>query len=249
MFPLCEQILNGLAPLKHFTSKIRGDAEKLIPPVLIFNRSLNVTSRTFPLFLLLILMDMSFCQSGEDIRSKQKCCGCGFYLWPSHLSPCNTSMPWIILSVGSFLYTWLGLNPWTQPWGKGVTELYSFVCKNKATGYISVYYNVASLDKANYLSPTTIKKFTLLIILHCGEKTRFMFIPRGSADGDSLALYLEVLSLFHIYLAFSNICLWLSHSGKLYFLMSSAMSELSLNFTFLVYVYALRHRSNWCFCW
>lgn len=231
MFAFCEQILNGLAPLKRLTSKIRGDAEKLIPPVLIFNRSLNVTSRTFPIFLLLILMDMSFCQSGEDFRSKQplqKRCGWGFYLWPSHPSPCNTSMPWIILSAGSFLCAWLGLNPRTQPWGKGVTELYGFVCKNKATGYISVYYNVASLDKANYLSPTTIEKFTLLIILHCGEKTCFKLIPRGSADGDSLALYLEVLSLFHIYLAFANICLWLSHLAKLYFLVWSALSELEV---------------------
>lgn len=71
MFPFCEQILNGLAPLKCMTSKIRGGAKKLIPPVLIFNRSLNVRSTTFPLFLLLILMDISCCQTGRDFRSRQ----------------------------------------------------------------------------------------------------------------------------------------------------------------------------------
>lgn len=172
----------------------------------------------------------------------------GVSLWPSHPSSYNTSMPWIILSLGSFLHTWLGLNPWTQPWGKRVTELYGFVCKNKAMGYISVYYNIASQDKANYLSPTTTERFTVLIILHCGEKkTCLMLIPWGSADGDSFALYLEVLTLFHIYLAFSNICLWLIRSAKLYFLDSNGANELSSNFTFLVQVQALRDGSNWSF--
>lgn len=49
MSPFCEQILNGPAPLKCMTSKIRAGAEKLIPLVLIFKRSLNVRSTTFPL--------------------------------------------------------------------------------------------------------------------------------------------------------------------------------------------------------
>ncbi len=70
MFHFCEQILNGLAPLKCMTSKIRGGAEKLIPPVLIFNRSLNVRSTTFPLFPRLILMDVSCCQIGRDFRTQ-----------------------------------------------------------------------------------------------------------------------------------------------------------------------------------
>lgn len=71
MFHFCEQILNGLAPLKRMTSKIRGGVEKLIPPVLIFNRSLNVRSTTFPLFPRLILMDVSCCQTGRDFRSRR----------------------------------------------------------------------------------------------------------------------------------------------------------------------------------
>lgn len=71
MFHFCEQILNGLAPLKCMTSKIRGGVEKFIPPVLIFNRSLNVRSTTFPLFPWLILMDVSCCQTGRDFRSRR----------------------------------------------------------------------------------------------------------------------------------------------------------------------------------
>lgn len=44
-----------------------------------------------------------------------------------------------------------------------------------------------------------------------------MLIPRGSAGGDNLTLYLEVLTLFHIYLAFSNIDSSLVHSAVLCF--------------------------------
>ena len=45
--------------------------------------------------------------------------------------------------------------------------------ENKATGYISVYYNVAGQDKANYTSPTRhhgeIHCAILIVFLHCGE--------------------------------------------------------------------------------
>ena len=64
--------------------------------------------------------------------------------------------------------------------------------------YISIYYNVTSQDKANYLPSTTREIYSaILIILHCGEKKRlscFILIPQGSAGGDNLTLYLEVLT-------------------------------------------------------
>ncbi len=77
MFHFCEQTLNGVTPLKCMTSKIRGGAEKLIPSVLIFNRSINVTSTTFPLFLCLTLMDVSRCQTAKRLQ-RQRLGGWGF---------------------------------------------------------------------------------------------------------------------------------------------------------------------------
>lgn len=195
------------------TSKIRGDVEKLIPPVLIFNRSLNVRSTTFPPLLRLILTDGPRCQAGlQKQAGNSEMLWMGVSLWPPHPYSSNTSMPWIILSPGSFLCTCLGLNPWMQHSGLWITELrHGFVCKNKAMGYISIYYNVASQDKANYLPPpATTERFTVLFSSFCAvvkkkkerKKTCFMLIPRGSAGGDNLTLYLEVLTLFQYILAF-----------------------------------------------
>lgn len=68
--------------------------------------------------------------------------------------------------------------------------------KTKQTGYISVYYNVASQDKANYLPPSaTTERFTVLFSSFCTVVNKrlpcFILIPLGSAGGVNLGIYLE----------------------------------------------------------
>lgn len=139
----CEQILSGLAPLEFTTSKIRGDVEIWIPLVLIFNRSLNVRSTTFPLFPCLILMDVSCCQTGRDFRSRQPLRNAvvgGFFMASSpFFRQYFHALNYLISGFFSLHLSWSeSTNAAVRTVDNRTTALFS-----KAMGYISVYYNEA----------------------------------------------------------------------------------------------------------
>lgn len=103
-------------------------------------------------------MDVPCCQ---DFRSRQEALrnaaaavgwGRGGFVWPPHPSPGEISMPWILPRLQALFYALRGcsIRDWrtAEPWLCFVEK------ENKATGYISAYYNVAGQDKANYTSPT-----------------------------------------------------------------------------------------------
>lgn len=151
MYYFYEQILYGLSPLKCMTSKIRGAVEKLIPLVLIFNRSLNVRSTTFPLFLHLILMDVSCCRTGKRLQKQHRNAVVGGFFVAS--SPFFRqyfhALNYLISGFFSLHLSWSeSMNAAVRIVDNRTTALF---VKNKAMGYISSYYNVAGQDKANYL--------------------------------------------------------------------------------------------------
>lgn len=128
---------------------------------------------TFPLFLHLILVDVSCCQLVKDFRSRQPLRNAvvgGFFV---------ASLPFFRQYFHALNYLISGHFSLHLSWSESMNAVVRIVdnrtsalfVKNKAMGYISIYYNVASQDKANYLPhpPPQRDHCAILIILHCGE--------------------------------------------------------------------------------
>lgn len=165
-------------------------------------------------------MDVPCCQ---DFRSRQEALrnaaaavgwGRGGFVWPPHPSPGEISMPWILPRLQALFYALRGcsIRDWrtAEPWLCFVEK------ENKATGYISAYYNVAGQDKANYTSPTRHHgeiHCAILIIFFFAlwwikDSLVFFFffflilIPRRRAGGETSIYIWKVLAPFSRRLTF-----------------------------------------------
>lgn len=93
--------------------------------------------------------------------------------------------------------------------------------KTKQTGYISVYYNVASQDKANYLPHPPPRRDSLCYSHHFAlwwiKDFLVLFLSLLEVLVETTSEYissehLEIYIYIYIHSSFSNISLWLVHS-------------------------------------